>query len=213
MSARKERIAKIDQLKYLSTIYDDYRSNAANAKREAMRLVELQLLEQRKKLAEEFWKASQIPGVSMSNIEHASGVSRPTVYRLVQEHIDNTGGKPEKIVELIKKAKLQSRFVFSHIDDVDRINLKDTHGKIERCVFILDWQGRWAFDGLGYADMIRDEIPEFDSVVEMFVEGDLVPESELHRVDPAMRKKMNVQLDIAENESNVDDVPSFDAWE
>lgn len=213
MTTRRDRIAKIDQLKYLSTIYDDYRTNVSNAKREALRLVELQLLEERKKLAEEFWKASQQPGVTMSNIEQASGVSRPTVYRLVQEHIDNTGGKPEKIVELIKKAKLQSRFVFDYMDNVDRINLKDTHGKLERCVFILDWQGRWAFDGLGYADMIRDEIPEFDSVVEMFIEGDLVPESELHRVDPAMRKKMNVQLDIAENESNVGDVPSFDAWE
>jgi len=191
--SNKTKLVRREELSYLQKIVAAYDDKKRNAKREAMLIVQRQVESERKELARIVWESKQLPGVTVADIEAASGLSRPTVYRLLEEHAENSGGEPGALISLMQQAKRQKRFTYDGITEGDVIWVIDTENENKREPLAFDpYYSEWVHQTLGKrGSHWWDKVPELELTVEAIRAGEFIPESDL----PEVLESVLVQID------------------
>lgn len=192
-------------LQYLKTATDTFEERKRNAKAEALRQASLAVAAMREDLAKMFWDA-QYDGASIADLSTVSGYSRATVYRLIDEHVANTGGNPAVLRDAIAEAKKQGRFVFDGVNSRGEIMVADTiTGDVGR-LYVGSWKNDWEHNVHG----VRDgkgwlEIPELELLVAQVESGSFVPPIDVDRLEAPIRARIT-------GAKAVDKLDSFD-WD
>ena len=199
-----------EQLSYLGEIYKEFLIEKTRAREEALREADMKISNRRKELARLVWESKQRESVTFSDIEAVTGMSRPTVYRMYQEHIDNSGGDPLSTELLVAKSKVQSRFKFEKVDENGEIWLLDLEApenSQERLVkFTIDWQDRWSLEAQAYRGSKKwDERPELEMLMESVRDGHFVPEEFVPMLHKDVLKHIRVAVPIQDKQDNISD--------
>lgn len=199
-----------EQLSYLGEIYKEFLIEKTRAREEALREADMKISNRRKELARMVWESKQRDSVTFSDIEAVTGMSRPTVYRLFQEHIDNSGGEPLSTEILVAKSKVQNRFKFDTIDKNGEIWIIDSEmpesSPEHKMKFTVDWQGRWSLEGYGYRGSKKwDDRPELEMLMENVRDGYFVPAERLSELHKDILKNMRVEVPAIKNEDTIQD--------
>ena len=193
---KNEKVARRQELSFLGDLYREFVLEKTTAREEALREVELKIESRRKDLARMVWECKQREGVTFSDIEAVTGMSRPTVYRLHQEHIDNSGGSPLDIAAMVADAKAQQRFKYvgarwSDTSKAFEIEFHDTVTGKNDALFI-DWKNNWATYTFN-AQWSRqwDDTPELDLLIEQVESGRFVPVEDVEKLEANVQARIS----------------------
>lgn len=212
------------ELNYLGDAVEAFETEKRTAKAEALRKATLQVATMRADLARMIWEAVNVDNATIADVSSVSGYSRATVYRFIDEHIENTGGNPNALHDAVKDAQIQKRFTYQGVGKDGEILVLDTVTNTHSSIYIEAWKNNWYYQEYGrYGTETWREHPELDSLVANIEAGDFVPQGDLAELAPAtlaritgaekMLRHTEKKLDNRGGFGNVDDVPSFDAWE
>lgn len=202
-----------ETLSYLLDVVQGYDSKKRIVKHEAMIEANRKLESERRELARFIWEAKQAKDVTISDIVAASSLSRPTVYRLIEEHIANSGGEPGLIAELAKNAKMQKRFEYVGVEREEIVVLDTVTGKTSP-LYIDNWKHEWYYHVLSARRGSEewDAVPELDLLVSMVENGEFVPVEDVAKLARPIRERIAGAESIAAS-TPVKNEPSFDDWD
>lgn len=212
------------ELDYLSDAVETFENEKRTAKAEALRKATLQVATMRADLAKMIWEAVNVSEASIADISAVSGYSRATIYRFLDEHVENTGGNPNALSDAVEEAQLQKRFSYQGVGDSGEILVLDTISNTHSSIYIEAWKNDWYYQEYGrYGTEAWREHPELDVLVSNIENGLFVPSADLTKLDEKIvlrisgakenLKNAATLLDNTSKKTKVEDVPTFDAWE
>jgi hypothetical protein len=193
MANMKTKLLLRTELSYLGEAAKTFENEKRDANAEALRNATLQVAAMREDLAKMIWQAINIDGATVADVSTVSGYSRATVYRFLDEHVENTGGNPGALIEAVRHAKRQKRFTYDGITEGDVIWVIDTENENKKEPLAFDpYYSEWVHQTLGKrGSHWWDKVPELELTVEAIRAGEFIPESDL----PEVLESVLVQID------------------
>lgn len=224
MSNVKNKMVSRKELAYLGDAVETFESEKRNAKAEALKKATLQVAAMRADLARMIWDSVNVYGATIADVSAVSGYSRATVYRFLDEHVENTGGAPNALNDAVQESQLQKRFTYRGVGSEGEILVLDTVTGVNSSVYVEAWKNEWYYQEYGrYGTPAWQEHPELDSLVSMIEGGLFVPSDGVHLLSPAIRARIAGVEKVSRNSANsldndgdgtkLSDVATFDSWE
>lgn len=226
MSIERNKVVSRKELAYLGDAVETFETEKRTAKAEALRKATLQVAAMRADLAKMIWDSVNVNGATIADVSAVSGYSRATVYRFLDEHVENTGGNPNALLEAVQESQMQKRFTYRGVGSEGEILVYDTRENVNSSVYVEAWKNEWYYQEVGRQSSKEwAKHPELDLLVGMIEAGSFVPEDGVRLLAPNIRERMRGVLNVSQHakktldngdvSGSVDDIPqTFEiSWE